>query len=42
MSKKKVVLPILIIVVALVLSLLLLKSRQAPQPHEQTHLGPLV
>ncbi len=42
MSKRKVVLPVIIMVVALVLTGLIVKSRQLPQPQEKPYLGPLV
>lgn len=42
MKMKRAVLPILVVAVALGLTLILLKSRKAPQPHQTPHLGPLV
>lgn len=42
MKIKKAILPVLVLVVALGITLLLVKSRQVPQPHEAPHLGPLV
>lgn len=42
MKAKKVFLPFLVIVIALVLTFLLVKSRQHPAPHETPFLGPLV
>ncbi len=42
MKIKRVLLPILVIVIALVLTFVLVKSRKAPKPHETPYLGPLV
>lgn len=42
MKMKRAILPFLIIVVALVLTFALIKSRKAPTPHETSYLGPLV
>lgn len=39
---KKVLLPIIVIVLALGVTVSLVKSRKTPQPHETPHLGPLV
>lgn len=42
MKIKRVVLPLLVIIIALGLTLVLVKSRKAPKPHEAPYLGPLV
>jgi RND family efflux transporter MFP subunit len=42
MKVKRAVLPLLVIVVALGLTLVLVKSRKSPMPQETPHLGPLV
>jgi len=42
MKMKRALLPFLVIVIALVLTFVLVKSRKAPKPHEAPHLGPLV
>ena len=42
MKIKKAILPLLVILIALGLTLALIKSRKAPKPHEAPHLGPLV
>ncbi len=42
MKMKRALLPILVIVIALVLTFVLIKSRKVPKPHETTYLGPLV
>ncbi len=42
MKMKRAILPILVIVIALVLTFVLIKSRKVPKPHETTYLGPLV
>jgi len=42
MKMKRALLPLLVIVVALVLTFVLVKSRKAPIPHEIPYLGPLV
>lgn len=42
MKMKRVLLPFLVIVVALILTFGLVKSRKTPKPHEATYLGPLV
>ena len=42
MKMKRALLPLLVIVVALVLTFVLVKSRKAPTPHETPYLGPLV
>lgn len=39
---KKVILPILVIVIALGLTFVIVKSRKMPKPHEKAYLGPLV
>jgi RND family efflux transporter MFP subunit len=42
MKMKRVLLPLLVIVIALVLTFVLVKSRKTPKPHETPYLGPLV
>ncbi|MDG5469730.1 efflux RND transporter periplasmic adaptor subunit [Deltaproteobacteria bacterium IMCC39524] len=42
MKMKRALLPFLVIVIALVLTFVLVKSRKTPKPHETPHLGPLV
>ena len=42
MKMKRALLPFLVIVIALVLTFVLVKSRKTPKPHEAPHLGPLV
>jgi RND family efflux transporter MFP subunit len=42
MRMKRVILPVLVIVIAIVLTFVLIKSRKVPKPHETPHLGPLV
>lgn len=42
MKTKRALLPFLVIVIALVLTFVLVKSRKVPKPHEAPHLGPLV
>ena len=42
MKMKRAILPLLVIVIALVLTFVLLKSRKTPKPHETPYLGPLV
>lgn len=42
MKVKRTLLPLLVIVVALVLTFVLVKSRKVPMPHETLYLGPLV
>jgi len=42
MKMKKAILPFLIIVIALGLTFVMLKSRKTPKPHETPYLGPLV
>jgi RND family efflux transporter MFP subunit len=42
MKMKRAILPFLIIVVALVLTFVVLKSRKSPKPNDTPHLGPLV
>jgi RND family efflux transporter MFP subunit len=42
MKTKRAILPILVIVIALVMTFVLIKSRKVPKPHETTYLGPLV
>ncbi len=42
MKVKRAVLPLLVLVVALGLTLVLVKSRKSPMPQETPHLGPLV
>ena len=42
MKYKKVILPFLVIVIALGLTLVLVKARKVPEPHETPYLGPLV
>jgi RND family efflux transporter MFP subunit len=42
MKSRKVLLPVLIVVVAVALTIALVKSRKVPKPHETPHLGPLV
>jgi RND family efflux transporter MFP subunit len=42
MKMKKAILPFLVIVIALVLTFVLVKSRKAPTSHENPYLGPLV
>lgn len=42
MKMKRAILPFLVIVIALGLTFVLVKSREAPKPHETPHLGPLV
>jgi RND family efflux transporter MFP subunit len=42
MRMKRVILPVLVIVIAIVLTFVLIKSRKVPKPHETPHLGPPV
>jgi len=42
MKMKRALLPFLVIVISLVLTFVLVKSRKTPKPHEAPHLGPLV
>jgi RND family efflux transporter MFP subunit len=42
MKMKRAILPLLVIVIALGLTFVLLKSRKTPKPHETPYLGPLV
>ena len=42
MKMKRAMLPLLVIVIALGLTFVLLKSRKTPKPHETPYLGPLV
>lgn len=42
MKTKRVLVPLLVILVALVLTFTLVKSRKVPKPHETAYLGPLV
>jgi RND family efflux transporter MFP subunit len=42
MKTKRAILPILVIVIALVMTFILIKSRKVPKPHETIYLGPLV
>ena len=42
MKMKRAVLPLLVIVIAMGLTFVLLKSRKTPKPHETPYLGPLV
>lgn len=42
MKMKRAILPILVIIVALGLTFILVKSRELPKPHETSYLGPLV
>ena len=42
MKMKKAILPFLVIVIALGLTFVMLKSRKTPKPHETPYLGPLV
>ena len=42
MKMKRAILPFLVIVIALGLTFVLLKSRKTPKPHETPYLGPLV
>ena len=42
MRMKRAILPVLVIVIAIVLTSVLIKSRKVPKPHETPHLGPLV
>jgi RND family efflux transporter MFP subunit len=42
MKIKRAILPLLVIIIALGLTLVLVKSRKVPKPHEAPHLGPLV
>ncbi len=42
MKMKRALLPFLVIVIVLVLTFVLVKSRKTPKPHEAPHLGPLV
>ena len=42
MNAKKILLPILIIGLAAGVTLVLVKSRKMPEPHETAHMGPLV
>lgn len=42
MKIKRTLLPLLVIIIALVLTFVLLKSRKTPKPHEAPYLGPLV
>lgn len=42
MKIKRAILPFLVIVIALVLTFILIKSRKVPEPHETPYLGPLV
>lgn len=42
MKMKRAILPLLVIVIALGLTFVLLKSRRTPKPHETPYLGPLV
>lgn len=42
MKIKRAILPLLVIVIALGLTFILLKSRKTPKPHETPYLGPLV
>lgn len=42
MKMKRALLPLLVILVALVLTFVLVKSRKTPMPHEAPYLGPLV
>ncbi len=42
MKMKRAILPVLVIVIAMGLTFVLVKSRQVPTPHETPHLGPLV
>ncbi len=42
MRMKRAILPVLVIVIAMGLTFVLVKSRQVPKPQEMPHLGPLV
>lgn len=42
MKTGKVIVPILVIIIAVVLTFVLVKSRKVPEPHEAPYLGPLV
>ncbi len=42
MKMKRAILPVLVIVIAIGLTFVLIKSRKVPKPHETPHLGPLV
>ncbi|MBW2688584.1 MAG: efflux RND transporter periplasmic adaptor subunit [Deltaproteobacteria bacterium] len=42
MKMKRAILPVLVIVIAVGLTFVLVKSRKVPKPHEMPHLGPLV
>ncbi|RLB67985.1 MAG: efflux RND transporter periplasmic adaptor subunit [Deltaproteobacteria bacterium] len=42
MKMKRAILPVLVIVIAIGLTFVLVKSRKVPKPHEMPHLGPLV
>lgn len=42
MKTRKVVAPILVVVIASTLTFMMIKSRKVPEPHETPHLGPLV
>ena len=42
MKMKRAILPVLVIMIAVGLTFVLIKSRKVPKPHEMPHLGPLV
>ncbi len=42
MRMKRTILPVLVIVIAIILTFIMIKSRKVPKPNEMPHLGPLV